>query len=117
MSRSSGSSQESTSTTASSWTSRRAAARRPWNASGPHRRASALPTATTRVISAPPSGPPTPRPELYDLAKDPGETHNLLGEKKAVAEEMRAKLTAMIRDYSAGKELAEKKGLDPASMD
>src|ERR1035441_2261414 len=62
MSRSSGSSQESTSTTASSWTSRRAAARRPWNASGPHRRASASPTATTRVISAPPSGPPTPRP-------------------------------------------------------
>src|ERR1039458_6194701 len=58
-----------------------------------------------------------PRPELYDLAKDPGELHNLLGEKKAVAEEMRAKLTAMIRDYSAGKELAEKTGLDPALME
>jgi arylsulfatase A-like enzyme/Flp pilus assembly protein TadD len=58
-----------------------------------------------------------PRPELYDLAKDPGETHNLLGEKKAVAEEMRAKLAAMIRDYSAGKELAEKTGLDPALME
>ena len=58
-----------------------------------------------------------PRPELYDLAKDPGETHNLLGEKKAVAEEMRAKLAGMIRDYSAGKELAEKTGLDPALME
>ena len=55
-----------------------------------------------------------PKPELYDLAKDPGETHNLLAEKKAVGEEMRAKLAAMIRDYSAGKELAEKTGLDPA---
>lgn len=55
-----------------------------------------------------------PKPELYDLAKDPAETHNLLGEKKAVAEEMRAKLAALIRDYSAGKELAEKTGLDPA---
>lgn len=58
-----------------------------------------------------------PRPELYDLAKDPGEVHNLFAEKKAVAEEMRAKLVGMIRDYSAGKELAEKTGLDPALME
>jgi arylsulfatase A-like enzyme/Flp pilus assembly protein TadD len=58
-----------------------------------------------------------PRPELYDLAKDPGEVHNLFAEKKAVAEEMRAKLAGMIRDYSAGKELAEKTGLDPALME
>jgi arylsulfatase A-like enzyme/cytochrome c-type biogenesis protein CcmH/NrfG len=58
-----------------------------------------------------------PRPELYDLAKDPGEVHNLFTDKKAVAEEMRARLVAMIRDYSAGKELAEKTGLDPALME
>jgi len=58
-----------------------------------------------------------PRPELYDLAKDPGEVHNLFTEKKAVAEEMRAKLVGMIRDYSAGKELAEKTSLDPALME
>ncbi len=58
-----------------------------------------------------------PRPELYDLAKDPGELHNLFTEKNAVAEEMRAKLAALIRDYSAGKELAEKTGLDPALME
>ena len=58
-----------------------------------------------------------PRPELYDLSKDPGETHNLFTEKKAVAEEMRAKLAGLIRDYSAGKELAEKTGLDPALME
>ncbi|MGA6984624.1 MAG: sulfatase-like hydrolase/transferase [Terriglobales bacterium] len=62
-----------------------------------------------------------PRPELYDLTKDPGETHNLFADKKAVAEEMRAKLVAMIRDYSAGtgtgKELAEKTSLDPALME
>ena len=30
---------------------------------------------------------------------------------------MRAKLTAMIREYSAGKEMAEKTGLDPALME
>ncbi len=58
-----------------------------------------------------------PRPELYDLVQDPGEVHNLFTEKKAVAEEMRAKLAGMIRDYSAGKELAEKTGLDPALME
>ena len=58
-----------------------------------------------------------PRPELYDLAKDPGEVHNLFAEKKAVAEEMRSKLTALIREYSAGKEMAEKTGLDPALME
>ena len=58
-----------------------------------------------------------PRPELYDLAKDPGEVHNLFTEKKAVAEEMRAKLAGLIRDYSAGKELAERTGLDPALME
>ena len=58
-----------------------------------------------------------PRPELYDLTKDPGETRNLLPEKKAVAEEMRAKLVGLIREYSAGKEMAEKTGLDPALME
>ena len=58
-----------------------------------------------------------PRPELYDLTKDPGELHNLFADKSAVAEEMRAKLAALIRDYSAGKELAEKTGLDPALME
>ncbi len=58
-----------------------------------------------------------PRPELYDLAKDPGELHNLFTEKNAVGAEMRAKLGGIIRDYSAGKELAEKTGLDPALME
>jgi arylsulfatase A-like enzyme/Tfp pilus assembly protein PilF len=58
-----------------------------------------------------------PKPELYDLSKDPGETQNLYTQKKAVAEEMRAKLSALIRQYSAGQELAEKTGLDPALME
>ena len=58
-----------------------------------------------------------PRPELYDLSKDPGETNNLFGDKKAVGEEMRAQLTKLIQQYSAGPELAEKTGLDPALME
>jgi len=58
-----------------------------------------------------------PKPELYDLSKDPGETRNLFGEKKAVAEEMRARLATLIQQFSAGPELAEKTGLDPALME
>ena len=58
-----------------------------------------------------------PKPELYDLARDPGETQNLYPTKKAVAEEMRARLSALIRQYSGGQELAEKTGLDPALME
>jgi len=58
----------------------------------------------------------SPKPELYDLRKDPGETQNLIVDKKAVADEMRAKLAAVIRDYSAGPELAKKTGLDPELM-
>lgn len=58
-----------------------------------------------------------PKPELYDLSKDPGETRNLYSEKKAVAEEMESRLAALIRQYSAGQELAEKTGLDPALME
>ncbi|MDP9158729.1 MAG: tetratricopeptide repeat protein, partial [Acidobacteriota bacterium] len=58
-----------------------------------------------------------PKPELYDLTKDPGETQNLFPEKKAVSEEMRAQLAALIQRYSAGQELAKKTGLDPALME
>jgi choline-sulfatase len=58
-----------------------------------------------------------PKPELYDLSKDPGETQNLYPEKKAVAEELRASLAMLISQYSAGQELAEKTGLDPALME
>ena len=58
-----------------------------------------------------------PKPELYDLSKDPGETENLYSQRSAVAEELRARLETMIRQYSAGHELAEKTGLDPALME
>ena len=58
-----------------------------------------------------------PKPELYDLTRDPGETNNLYAQKKAVAEEMRAKLMTLIQQYSNGQELAQKTGLDPALME
>jgi len=58
-----------------------------------------------------------PKPELYDLSKNPDETQNLYAEKKAVAEELRARLTTLISQYTAGTELAQKTGLDPALME
>jgi arylsulfatase A-like enzyme/Tfp pilus assembly protein PilF len=58
-----------------------------------------------------------PQSELYDLTRDPHEVHNLISEKRAVAEEMRSQLKGLIREYSAGKEMAEKTGLDPALME
>jgi len=58
-----------------------------------------------------------PKPELYDLTKDPGETQNLYPQKKAVSEEMRAQLVGLIQKYGASQELAQKTGLDPALME
>lgn len=58
-----------------------------------------------------------PKPELYDLAADPGETRNLYTDKKAVGGELQARLRALVRQYSADQELAEKTGLDPALME
>ena len=58
-----------------------------------------------------------PNPELYDLTADPAETHNLYSDKKAVADELRARLNDLIHQYSADHELAEKTGLDPALME
>src|SRR6266851_10464338 len=58
-----------------------------------------------------------PKPELYDLAADPGETRNLYADKKAVGGELQARLRALVRQYSADQELAEKTGLDPALME
>ncbi|MDP9268186.1 MAG: sulfatase-like hydrolase/transferase, partial [Acidobacteriota bacterium] len=58
-----------------------------------------------------------PKPEVYDLANDPHELHNLFAEKKAVAEEMQGRLQSTIRQYLPDRELAEKTGLDPALME
>lgn len=55
-----------------------------------------------------------PRPELYDLEKDPGETSNLYSSRKALAQETKARLEAVIRKYTPGEELAQKTSLDPA---
>jgi arylsulfatase A-like enzyme/Flp pilus assembly protein TadD len=58
-----------------------------------------------------------PRPELYDLSKDPEELHNLYADKRAVSDQLSAKLAAIIREYTPGQELADKTPLDPALME
>ncbi len=55
-----------------------------------------------------------PKPELYDLSRDPGEKQNLHAQKPAVAEELRAQLGGVIQKYSAGGETAQQTSLDPA---
>ena len=58
-----------------------------------------------------------PKPELYDLSKDPGETRTFIPKRKRSPRRCDARLAALIRQYSAGQELAEKTGLDPALME
>ncbi|MBI3483684.1 MAG: sulfatase-like hydrolase/transferase [Acidobacteria bacterium] len=60
-----------------------------------------------------------PKAELYDVAADPREIRNLFSQKKAAANELRKRLTQLIRQYSASAEepTAEKTGLDPALME
>jgi tetratricopeptide (TPR) repeat protein len=58
-----------------------------------------------------------PKPELFDVSKDPGELHNLYPEKQAVSGELRGRLTAVIRQYSRDHEMAQKSPLDPQLAD
>ena len=41
-----------------------------------------------------------PSPELYDIVKDPGETRNIIGDKKAISQVMQEKLLETITKYS-----------------
>lgn len=58
-----------------------------------------------------------PKPELYDVSRDPGELQNLYAQKSAVATELSGKLQSMIAQLTPGEERAEKTGLDPALME
>jgi arylsulfatase A-like enzyme/Flp pilus assembly protein TadD len=54
-----------------------------------------------------------PKPELYDDSDDPHEMHNLYSDKQAVSGELKSQLTAVVRQKSAGHEMAQKSTLDP----
>jgi arylsulfatase A-like enzyme/Tfp pilus assembly protein PilF len=54
-----------------------------------------------------------PRPELYDLAADPRETKNIIAQREALAEELRAELeTRLARDGLVSAALGERIPLD-----
>jgi arylsulfatase A-like enzyme len=55
-----------------------------------------------------------PKPELYDLARDPRELNNLYAEKQGVRGELRAQLSGIIRQYTSDIPMAQKSTLDPA---
>jgi arylsulfatase A-like enzyme/Flp pilus assembly protein TadD len=56
-----------------------------------------------------------PRPELYDLSKDPGERRNLHANEKERAEVLRATLSELVKEYTPGEgaQSAEESPLDP----
>ena len=55
-----------------------------------------------------------PKPELYDLTKDPKELDNLYAGRPALSGELRGQLADVIRRFTPDEELAQKTGLDPA---
>ena len=54
-----------------------------------------------------------PRPELYDLLADPGETKNLVAAQAAVAADFRARLEALKKDVTRSATAAETLSPDP----
>lgn len=58
-----------------------------------------------------------PKPELYDIADDPGELHNIYAQKPAIAQELKAQLESMERKYTAGAQQAQSLPLDPVLME
>ncbi|MBI1941015.1 MAG: sulfatase-like hydrolase/transferase [Acidobacteria bacterium] len=60
-----------------------------------------------------------PRPELYDIRTDPGETRNLFQTRQALAHELRGRLLSLVRRYTPGSEglSSEKEPTDPALLD
>jgi arylsulfatase A-like enzyme/Flp pilus assembly protein TadD len=61
----------------------------------------------------------TTRPELYDTRTDPGELHNLVGVRQAVAQEMSDRLQGMVRRFTpvVGTSATEKEVTDPALLE
>ena len=57
-----------------------------------------------------------PKPELYDLARDPGELHNLVDDEPARARALRAGLERHLRDDAAGSARAAQAGDVPIDL-
>lgn len=69
-----------------------------------------LRTARFKLIQA-------PRPELYDLAADPGETENVIARHGMEAEELRQRLERLVADTSRGAPEPEAADLDKRTLE
>lgn len=58
-----------------------------------------------------------PKPELYDIATDPGELHNIYAQKPAIAQELKSQLEALEQKYTAGHQQVQAMPLDPVLME
>ena len=57
-----------------------------------------------------------PRPELYDLAQDPGERTNLAGKQPQVAQRLRGRLEAMLKELEAAAPRRGPSTVDPEAV-
>ncbi len=58
-----------------------------------------------------------PKPELYDLASDPGETRNIAAEQPATSAVLREKLQSVLARHPFTREATATENLDPAAQD
>ena len=57
-----------------------------------------------------------PKPELYDVARDPGEHHNIFADKKALALSLRERLLALRSRYSSGARAGQQNPVDSETL-
>jgi len=57
-----------------------------------------------------------PRPELYDLKNDPGETVNLVAERPETAEDLRGIIAEFRREAGTGAEVQQPEAMDPETL-
>ena len=58
-----------------------------------------------------------PRPELYDLREDPGETRNLIETQRSIAQQMRTQLSDGLRRFTARDAAAANRPADAATLE
>jgi tetratricopeptide (TPR) repeat protein len=58
-----------------------------------------------------------PKPELYDVARDPGERHNIFADQKALALSLRERLFSLRSRYSSGARTGQQRAVDSETLD
>lgn len=58
-----------------------------------------------------------PKPELYDLSRDPQEQENLFEQRRTFAKQLQQRLSHLVSKYSSGLDRGEKAPLDPVLVE